>query len=115
MIWSVAPVSAPLKAWNGEPGSTLIATGAPVIAACFAGSVYIAKRLSAGAGRTTAWEMMVRIGGHFRFGYHQTPEGGTKQWINPFGVRQRIGRPSGFSRRSTAWSGTGNQRASSAL
>jgi hypothetical protein len=33
-----------LKAWNGEPGSTLIETGAPVIAACFAGSVYIAKR-----------------------------------------------------------------------
>jgi hypothetical protein len=28
MIWSVAPVSAPLKASNGEPGSTLIATGA---------------------------------------------------------------------------------------
>src|SRR5262249_55034340 len=63
MIWRVAPVSAPLKARNGEPGSTLLATGAPVIAACFAGSVYIAKRLSAGAGRTTAWEMMVRIGG----------------------------------------------------
>src|SRR5262249_34134042 len=62
MIWSVAPVSAPLKAWNGEPGSTLITTGAPVIAACFAGSVYIAKRLSAGAGRMTDWEMMVRMG-----------------------------------------------------
>jgi hypothetical protein len=39
----------------------LIATGAPVIAACFAGSVCISKRLSAGAGRTTDWEMMVRI------------------------------------------------------
>jgi hypothetical protein len=39
-----APVSAPLKAWNGEPGSTLIETGAPGIAACFAGPVYIAKR-----------------------------------------------------------------------
>src|SRR5262245_807229 len=51
MIWSIAPVSASLKARNGEPGSALIATGAPVIAACFAGSVYIAKRLSAGAGR----------------------------------------------------------------
>src|SRR5215469_6287052 len=62
MICSVAPVSAPLKARNGEPGSTLIAIGAPVIAACFAGSVYIAKRLSAGAGRTTDWEMMVRMG-----------------------------------------------------
>src|SRR5215469_12147365 len=62
MIWSIAPVSAPLKAWNGEPGSVLIATGAPVIAACFAGSVYIAKRLSAGAGRTTDWEMMLRMG-----------------------------------------------------
>jgi hypothetical protein len=62
MIWSVAPVSAPLKAWNGEPGSTLIATGAPVIAARFAGSVYIAKRPSAGAGRTTDWEMTVRMG-----------------------------------------------------
>src|SRR5215470_7055972 len=62
MICSVAPVSAPLKARNGEPGSTLIATGAPVIAACVAGSVYIAKRLSAGAGRTTDWEMMVRMG-----------------------------------------------------
>jgi hypothetical protein len=37
MIWSVAPVSAPLKAWNSEPGSTLIETGAPVIAACFRG------------------------------------------------------------------------------
>src|SRR5215831_529321 len=61
MIWSVAPVSAPLKAWNGEPGSRLIATGAPVIAACFAGSVYIAKRLSAGAGRTIDWEMMLRM------------------------------------------------------
>src|SRR5215469_11257891 len=61
MIWRVAPVSAPLKARNGEPGSTLIATGAPVIAACFAGSVYIAKRLSAGAGRTTDWEMTVRM------------------------------------------------------
>jgi hypothetical protein len=35
--------------------------GAPVIAACFAGSVYISKRLSAGAGRTTDSEMMVRI------------------------------------------------------
>jgi hypothetical protein len=33
MIWSVAPLSVPLKAWNGEPGSRLIATGAPVIAA----------------------------------------------------------------------------------
>src|SRR5215467_3531333 len=61
MISSVAPVSAPLKAWNGEPGSTLIATGAPVIAACFAGSVYIASLLSAGAGRTTDWEMTVRM------------------------------------------------------
>jgi hypothetical protein len=30
MIWSVAPVSAPLKAWSGEPGSTLIETSAPV-------------------------------------------------------------------------------------
>src|ERR1700732_2537057 len=63
MIWSVGPVSAPLQAWNGEPRSTLIAPGAPVIAACFAGSVYIAKRLSGGAGRTTDWEMMVRMGG----------------------------------------------------
>src|SRR5919201_756407 len=62
MIWSIAPVSAPLKARNGEPGSALIATGAPVIAACFAGSVYIAKRLSAGAERTTDWEMMLRMG-----------------------------------------------------
>ena len=33
-----------------------------------------------------------------RFGHPQAPGGGTKQWINPFGVRQRIGRPSGFSR-----------------
>src|SRR5712671_39866 len=45
-IWRIAPVSAPLKAWNGAPGSALIATGAPVIAACFAGSMYIAKRRS---------------------------------------------------------------------
>src|SRR5689334_24874875 len=67
MIWSVAPVSAPLNAWNGEPGSMLIATGAPVIAACCAGSVYIAKRLSAGAGRRTDWEMMVRMGHSLRF------------------------------------------------
>src|SRR5436190_8908291 len=62
MIWRIAPVSAPLKAWNGAPGSALIATGAPVIAAWFAGSMYIAKRRSAGAGRTTDWEMMLRMG-----------------------------------------------------
>jgi integrase len=30
MIWSTAPVSAPLKARNGEPGSALIATGARI-------------------------------------------------------------------------------------
>ena len=35
---------------------------APVIAAWFAGSMYIAKRRSAGAGRTTDWEMMLRMG-----------------------------------------------------
>jgi hypothetical protein len=51
-----------VKAWNGAPGSALIATGAPVIAAWFAGSMYIAKRRSAGAGRTTDWEMMLRMG-----------------------------------------------------
>ena len=45
----------------------------------------------------------------------QLPAGGTKQRINPLGVRHRIGRPSGFSRRSTARSGTENQRAESAL
>src|SRR5215831_8656042 len=73
MIWSVAPVSAPLKAWNGEPGSRLIATGAPVIAACFAGSVYITKRLSAKAGRTIDWEMMVRMGHSHRLQNLETP------------------------------------------
>src|SRR5262249_56638843 len=45
----------------------------------------------------------------------QLPAGGTKQRINPFGVAHRIARPSGFSRRSTALSGSGNQRAESAL
>src|SRR5271165_54758 len=73
MIWSIAPVSAPLKARNGEPGWALIATGAPVIAACFAGSVYIAKRLSAGAGRTTDWEMMLRMGHSPRIQNPETP------------------------------------------
>src|SRR6516162_1999713 len=73
MIWSVAPVSAPLKAWNGEPGSRLISTGAPVIAACFAGLVYITKRLSAGAGKTIDWEMMVRMGNSPRLQNLETP------------------------------------------
>src|ERR1700745_3616258 len=62
MIWRIARVSAPLKAWNGAPGSALIATGAPVIAAWFAGSMYIAKRRSAGAGRTTDWGRMLPVG-----------------------------------------------------
>src|SRR5262249_4480117 len=78
MIWSIAPVSAPLKARNGEPGSALIATGAPVIAACFAGSVYIAKRLSAGAGRTTDWEMMLRMGHSLRILNPETPGSGQR-------------------------------------
>jgi hypothetical protein len=34
---------------------------APVIAACFPGSVYIAKRLSAGAGRSTDWALLARV------------------------------------------------------
>src|SRR5512133_2327052 len=78
MIWSIAPVSAPLKARNGEPGSALIANGAPVIAACFAGSVYIAKRLSAGAGRTTDWEMMLRMGHSLRIQNPETPGNGQR-------------------------------------
>src|SRR5215510_83731 len=78
MIWSIAPVSAPLKARNGEPGSALIATGAPVIAACFAGSVYIATRLSAGAGRTTDWEMMLRMGHSLRIEPRDTGQRSTE-------------------------------------
>jgi hypothetical protein len=47
--------------------------GAPVIAACFAGSVYIAKRPSAGAGRTTDWEMTVRMENSPRPQKRETP------------------------------------------
>src|SRR5262245_59143954 len=98
MIWSIAPVSAPLKARNGEPGSALIATGAPVIAACFTGSVYIAKRLSAGAGRTTDWEMMLRMGHSLRLLNLETPGSGQRNSVRFFAceqgsIRDRAGHP----------------------
>src|SRR5579863_1704970 len=48
---SVTPLIWPPKARNGAPGSALTITGAPVTAACAAGSRYVAYRRSAGAGR----------------------------------------------------------------
>lgn len=53
MTAKITPVNTPSKARNSQPISRPIVTSAPVIVLCSAGSRYISKSASAGAGNTT--------------------------------------------------------------